>query len=70
MSRGKRGRVRDDPCFVNSVKAPPMVLPAPAPRAAPDENVANARERAREGGNACARIPTWIVELIRHDNER
>ena len=29
-----------------------MTLPVAAPKAEPDENVANAKDRAREGGNA------------------
>ena len=37
---------------VNSAKVPPMILPVAEPKARPDEKVANAKDRAREGGNA------------------
>ena len=49
---GKKRRARENSYCVNSVKAPPMALPVAAPKAEPDENVAKAKERAREGGNA------------------
>ena len=38
--------------FVYSVKTPPKILPVAAPKVPPHENVANAKERARDGGNA------------------
>lgn len=49
---------------VNSVKTPPTFELKTAPRAWPAENVANAKVRAREGGNAWARIPSWIIIKI------
>ena len=42
----------DDSYFVNSVKTPPITLPTAEPKAEPDAKVANAKDRAREGGNA------------------
>jgi hypothetical protein len=34
-----------------------MITPRAAPVGAPAENVENAIDRIRDGGNACARIP-------------
>ena len=45
---------------VNSVNTPPNAVPNTAPTGAPAENVANARDRARDGGNECARMPSYI----------
>ena len=45
---------------MNSVNTPPSADPNTAPTGAPAEKVANARDRARDGGNACARMPTYI----------
>jgi len=45
---------------VNSVNAPPSADPNTAPTGAPAEKVANARDRTRDGGNACARMPSYI----------
>lgn len=44
--------------LVNSVKMPPTAVPNTAPTGAPAENVAKASDRLREGGNACAKIPS------------
>jgi hypothetical protein len=44
---------------VTSVSRPPSAIPKAAPTGAPDANVANAIERACEGGNARARIPIY-----------
>jgi hypothetical protein len=44
---------------VNSVSTAPSAIPTAAPRGAPAENVANAAERARDGGNEWAKIPTY-----------
>ena len=40
-----------------------MTLPVAAPKADPDEKVANAKERAGEGGNAWAKIPSWVTRV-------
>ena len=45
---------------MNSVNTPPSADPNKAPIGAPAEKVANARDRAWDGGNACARIPSYI----------
>lgn len=49
-------------------------MPTAAPTGAPAENVANARDRVREGGNACASMPSYIesgsVDEQRVRNER
>ena len=45
---------------MNSVNTPPSAVPNTAPIGAPAEKVANARDRARDGGNACARMPSYI----------
>ena len=45
---------------MNSVNTPPSADPNTAPTGAPAEKVANARDRARDGGNACARMPSYI----------
>jgi hypothetical protein len=37
-----------------------MVMPKEAPTGAPAEKVAKAKDRIREGGKACARMPSWI----------
>ena len=41
------------------VSTPPMIMPTAPPTGAPAEKVAKATERAREGGKACARMPSW-----------
>ena len=41
------------------MRAPPITFPVAAPKAEPDEKVANAKERARDGGNARTRMPIW-----------
>ena len=43
-----------------SVNTPPNAVPNTAPTGAPAEKVANAKDRAREGGNARARMPSYI----------
>ena len=68
MEVKKRRRARENSYCVNSVKAPPKILPIAAPKGPLDDNVANAKERAREGGNAWTRMPIWITELIRYEN--
>ena len=45
---------------MNSVNTPPSAVPNTAPTGAPAEKVANAKDRARDGGNACARMPSYI----------
>ena len=52
MINGKRKDDGNKSYGVNSVKTPATFEPKTAPRAWPAENVANARVRAREGGNA------------------
>ena len=46
----KKRKARENSYCVNSVKV--MTLPVAAPKAEPDEKVANAKDRDREGGNA------------------
>ena len=48
----KGGTREENSHCVNSVKVPPMILPVAEPKAEPEEKVANAKNRAREGGNA------------------
>jgi len=57
---------------VNSVNTPPSAVPNTAPTGAPAEKVANARDRARDGGNACARMPSYTQskEASRFLNDR
>ena len=45
-----------------------MTLPIAAPKAEPDAKVANAKDRAREGGNAWAKIPSWVIERLEYEN--
>jgi len=40
------------------VRTPPMIMPNAPPTGAPAAKVANASERALDGGKACARIPS------------
>ena len=44
---------------VYCVRTPPTVDPMTPPRGAPAEKVANANDRARDGGKASARIPSY-----------
>ena len=44
---------------VSCVRTPPTALPIAAPTGAPAAKVANAMERMGDGGNVCARIPSW-----------
>lgn len=46
------------------VRMPPNCSPTAPPTGAPAENVANASERAREGGKAWARIPSYTVQYL------
>jgi hypothetical protein len=43
---------------VYCVRMPPTIVPTTPPRGAPAEKVANAKDRARDGGKASARIPS------------
>ena len=52
MVEAKGGTREENSHCVNSVKVPPIILPVAEPKAEPDEKVANAKDRAREGGNA------------------
>jgi hypothetical protein len=45
---------------VSCVRTAPMVMPKEAPTGAPAEKVAKAKDRIREGGNAWARMPSWV----------
>jgi hypothetical protein len=47
-----------------SVSIPPKTVPNAPPIGAPAAKVANAVERAREGGNARARIPSWKKNVV------
>jgi hypothetical protein len=44
--------------FVTWVRTPPMVIPNAAPTGAPAEKAEKAMERIRDGGKACARMPS------------
>ena len=46
---------------VHWTKIPPSCMPTAPPTGAPAENVANATERACEGGNECASIPIYVL---------
>jgi len=52
------GKKKKKTHLVNSVKTPPTAVPKTAPTGAPAEKVANASDRLREGGKACANIPS------------
>ena len=41
----------------------PRVFPTAAPRGAPAAKVANATDLILDGGNAWARIPSWVKDM-------
>lgn len=44
-------------------------MPTAAPTGAPAEKVANARDRVREGGKACANIPSYVDSKFAREQE-
>lgn len=55
---------RDKTHLVYCVNMAPNVFPIAAPRGAPAANVANAMDRIFDGGNECARIPSYKIRLL------